>query len=285
MHRRDFILTGLVALPALKSDVFAGSNCRPTATNIIGPAYRKGAPFRTNLCDYGEPGEPLTMFGRVTAADTCRPLAGATLDVWQVDARGEYDMDSDKFHLRGKLRPDRAGRYQFDTIVPVPYGVRPKHIHYLVTRPGYVPLITQCYFEGDARNQTDRYVKPSLIIALGEYLHPARAKRYRKGAYDIGLERERPVSRETVKTFPLYVGEYLLPGDRVLRITLEGDKLLWHLPHDLEPGEPTDGELIFLSGTRFRVPEHDVTGSFVRDEHGRVTHILNDGGMMFKKIK
>ena len=175
--RREFLAAGLVALPLLKVGACeAAESCRPTARGAGGPYYRKGAPWTARLCGAEEPGTPLVVEGRVTAADTCRPLEGAVVEVFQANDAGLYDVQMpghrpDLFRLRGQLRADAAGRYRFETVLPGNYtdGIaRARHIHYVVSAPGYRPLVTECYFKGEPRNETDRLVRPELIIALDE---------------------------------------------------------------------------------------------------------------------
>ena len=45
--------------------------CLATADSVKGPFYRAGAPSRDRLCPEDQPGEPLTVSGRVTSAGTC----------------------------------------------------------------------------------------------------------------------------------------------------------------------------------------------------------------------
>jgi protocatechuate 3,4-dioxygenase beta subunit len=140
------MLTGLAALPLLKADARA-DECRPTERNAEGPFHRKGAPWRTRLCGQDEPGEPLVISGRVIDAQTCQPLKGVTVDVWQANAAGRYDNDDpsnqpdpDKFFLRGQMKTDKDGRYSFETVVPGNYAagraMRARHIHYIITQIG-----------------------------------------------------------------------------------------------------------------------------------------------------
>src|SRR5262249_54539709 len=154
----------------------------------------------------------------------CKPLDGVVLDVWQVDAAGDYDMASDAFHLRGKFRTDAKGRYGFDTIMPVPYGVRPKHIHGLVTREGYEPRITQIYFEGDDRNATDRYVKKELIIAP-----VPRSGGGFDARFDVALERERAAETDAARAYGEYAGTYEVAPGVTIAVTAKDRRLRWHL--------------------------------------------------------
>lgn len=178
------------------------ARCIPTVDNVRGPFYRKGAPFRTSLCPADEPGEPLIVSGRVVGLPDCRPLAGAILDVWQANAKGLYsnmlglgDPDDPKtFLLRGRMRTDHEGWYRFETVLPGHYPLwlltRPRHIHFIVTYPGYVPLITQLFFEGDKYLERDPWVKDSLIIRLTKGGAGADQKTRLGGLFDIVLEEE-----------------------------------------------------------------------------------------------
>lgn len=281
---RRRLLVGSLALCALPlARLWAADACPRPVSNILGPAYRKGAPFRTALCPPDEPGTPLTMQGRIVDAETCQPLAGSILDAWQVNQAGDYDMDSDAFRLRGKLRADAAGRYAFDTIMPVPYGRRPKHIHYLITQPGYEPRITQVYFEGDERNTTDRYVKKELIIATTAHAGDVRPGA-RTGVLDVALERERPPEADAEHSYREYAGRYQFAPGETLEVTARGRRLYWHVDVKDGDGEPVDGEFVPRAKGRFFVPEYDFEVSFVRNEHGVVDHTLNSDGQLSKKI-
>jgi catechol 1,2-dioxygenase len=189
----------LVALPLWKIGACAETSeaCRPTVRGAGGPFYREGAPWRSKLCDASEPGEPLVVSGRVTAADSCQPLKGAVVDVFQANAAGLYDtqikgLDPARFHLRGQMRTDEAGRYRFETVLPGNYtdGIeRARHIHFRVSAPGYAPLVTECYFEGEPRNATDRLVKAPLVIRLSDFTHERERRKYHAGTFDLVLAR------------------------------------------------------------------------------------------------
>jgi protocatechuate 3,4-dioxygenase beta subunit len=130
-------------------------------TNIRGPFYREGAPFRVDLAEPDEPGERLTIAGRVMGLPDCEPLGAAVLDVWQANARGLYSNmlglarrgDHGRFRLRGKIPAAGDGHYRFETIIPGHYPLwfltRPRHIHFIVSHPRYAPLTTQLFFAGD----------------------------------------------------------------------------------------------------------------------------------------
>lgn len=273
---------GLCALPLRR--LLAADVCPGSVTNILGPAYRKGAPFRERLCAPDEPGTPLSMSGNVADAATCKPLSGAVLDIWQVDAGGDYDWRSDAFRMRGRFRSGSDGRYAFDTILPVPYASRPKHIHYLVTCDGYEPHITQCYFDGDERNTTDPFVKKELIIAPGARADASSKPGALAGTFHVALQRERPAGKDVASAYRDYTGTNDIGPGVTIAVSARGKRLRWHLSRGESEGDALDGEFVPRAQARFFVPEYDLEATFVRNEHGQVDHVLDSRGSLMKKI-
>ena len=103
----------------------------------------------------------------------CRPLPGATVDVWQCDAQGVYSGVEDpgfstagqKF-LRGAQTTDANGGAQFTTIHPGWYQGRAIHIHFKIrTQAAGTPweFTSQWYFDealNDRILADPRYAKP-----------------------------------------------------------------------------------------------------------------------------
>lgn len=148
--RRKFIAAGaaLVAAPAALAQ-----QCRVTPRDALGPFYVKGAPAHADLCASAARGaQKLTVSGRVLGTPACAPLAGALVEVWQADDRGDYTevtagrKDDPGCLLRASLTTNTGGHYRFQTIVPGEYPGRPRHIHYRVSAKGYATLVTQLYF-------------------------------------------------------------------------------------------------------------------------------------------
>jgi protocatechuate 3,4-dioxygenase beta subunit len=94
----------------------------------------------------------------------CKSVAHALLDFWQANAQGQYDNSG--YTLRGHQFTDAAGRYQLITIVPGLYPGRTEHIHVKVQAPNGPVLITQLYFPGVSRNQTDSIFDPKLVMMV-----------------------------------------------------------------------------------------------------------------------
>jgi protocatechuate 3,4-dioxygenase beta subunit len=112
-------------------------------------------------------GEILLLTVRVVD-ENCRPVAGATVDLWQACASGKYDHPSDpndaaldpNFQYHAILTTGASGEVRARTIKPGAYPndpswVRPPHIHFKVSAPGFAPLTTQMYFAGEALNAVD----------------------------------------------------------------------------------------------------------------------------------
>ncbi len=118
-------------------------------------------------------------------------MPGAIVDIWQTAANRLYeneDPDQPEMNLRGRVRVTGDGSYEVRTVRPVPYEIptggpvgsflaafgrhawRPAHIHFRVDAPGYQPLTTMAYVEGDPwlADDTIGSVKDALVVRLGE---------------------------------------------------------------------------------------------------------------------
>jgi protocatechuate 3,4-dioxygenase beta subunit len=94
------------------------------------------------LSTWGEAGAPLVVRGRVFAADGKTPVEGLTLYVYHTDARGLYsDRDGNGGppdpRIKGYVRTDREGAYEFRTTRPASYpgGRIQQHIHAKLSGP------------------------------------------------------------------------------------------------------------------------------------------------------
>jgi len=135
----------------------------PTPSQAEGPFYPKTLPAErdSDLTEItGRPGKakgtPLYLTGRTLTRDG-RPVAGATIELWQCDVHGRYHHAGDEgvprddnFQGYGVATTDSDGRYAFKTIRPVPYSGRPPHLHIRVRPASGAPLTTQIYVAGDA---------------------------------------------------------------------------------------------------------------------------------------
>jgi catechol 1,2-dioxygenase len=169
MNRKKFILAlGLIPLLSIFfnriAKAFNLSAACKTQKDVEGPFYKPDAPVRSVI---ETEGQPLRIRGKVCRADDCKtPVANAILDVWHCNNNGDYDMQG--YNGRGQITSDIHGDYAFTSILPPPYGSRPRHIHFKVRAEGFRELTTQLYFEGDPniRNDFARNAEKSRVIPL-----------------------------------------------------------------------------------------------------------------------
>ncbi len=116
-------------------------------------------------------GEIIYIKGIVTD-QFCKPVSGVLVEIWQACKSGKYNHPSDPntakldpyFQYWGKAVTNLNGEYTFRTIIPGAYPadtnwIRPPHIHFKISRHGYLELITQMYFSGNKYNTADKILK------------------------------------------------------------------------------------------------------------------------------
>jgi hydroxyquinol 1,2-dioxygenase len=165
------------------------TNIGATPTTVLGPFHMVQSPARglgAAIMDAWGDGDPCLVEGVVTDLDGT-PLPGATVDVWQADSDGFYDVQvADKVDLgtgRGLFTTDAEGRYWFRTVVPAPYPIpmdgpvgellrattrhpnRPAHVHFIGAAAGHHPITTHSFVAGSPYLDSDAVfaVKDSLI--------------------------------------------------------------------------------------------------------------------------
>ncbi|KAF1918982.1 Intradiol ring-cleavage dioxygenase [Ampelomyces quisqualis] len=162
----------------------------PTATAILGPFYRHNAPQRDmGACivsdEINKQGDRTWMHGIVTDFRTGEPIEGAVVDVWHTAPNGLYeqqDPDQPEMNLRGRFTTGKDGTYNFYCLRPVPYPIpydgpagkvlkaldrhpmRPAHIHFLLTAPGYKPIVTQIF------DRKSKYIENDAVFAVKDSL-------------------------------------------------------------------------------------------------------------------
>lgn len=184
-----------------------GHRTDATEATVFGPFYVEGAPHYENGDDLanGAPGEPCFVEGRVLSTSG-EPIGGAHLEIWQADDDGLYDVQReglDEAQGRGQLDADDEGRFWFRTVRPEPYPIpydgsvgdmlkaanrspmRPAHIHFMVSAPGYETVTTHVFADGDEHLDSDAVfgVKESLI---------SRFVRHEPGAAPDGTQMDAP---------------------------------------------------------------------------------------------
>jgi len=206
--RQEFIL--LSDTLGLSQLVVAQNHSRPpgvTEQTVFGPFHLNGAPHLSQGANIAEgvAGEPCFVSARVKSARG-KPIAGATVDVWQAAADGFYDVQHPEWQemkLRAVFKTDGEGCFRLRTIKPCSYPVptdgpvgdmlhalnqnpyRPAHLHCMIQAEGYDRLITHVFVEGDAYLDSDAVfgVRSSCI---GNYV------RHEPGAAPDGTRLEVP---------------------------------------------------------------------------------------------
>lgn len=99
--------------------------------------------WETKIPDAAEPGEPMEISGTIYRIDGKTPAAGVILYVYHTNAAGIYAPAPGQAvarkhgHLRGWMKTDEFGRYQFRSVRPGTYPNRkaPAHVHPVVKEP------------------------------------------------------------------------------------------------------------------------------------------------------
>lgn len=197
--RQEFILlSDVLGVSMLVDAVNHREREGATETTVLGPFYvgeHKKTAHGTDI-SATLPGERMFVQSRVTDLQG-KPLAGIPVDVWHADDDGFYDSQKPSYATQGpssraRFITDADGRFFFRTILPCSYPIptdgpvgemiiqtrrhamRPAHVHFLVDAPGYQPLITHVFMEGDKYLDSDVVfgVKDDLIAKIEKRTDP-----------------------------------------------------------------------------------------------------------------
>jgi hydroxyquinol 1,2-dioxygenase len=207
-NRQEFIL--LSDTLGVSMQIIDANHPKPsgaTEATVLGPFYVEGAPEYKNGDDLanGAPGEPCFVEGHVRSISG-EPIANAHLEIWQADDEGFYDVQREglsEAQNRGQLNANENGGFWFWSVKPEPYSIpydgpvgemlkaanrspmRPAHIHFRVSAPGYKSVTTHVFEKGDKYLNSDSVfgVKGSLI---------ADFVRHEPGTAPDGTEMDKP---------------------------------------------------------------------------------------------
>ena len=219
--RQEFILlSDVLGASMLVETINHRTGGTSTESTVLGPFHMVESPPRELGADIALDGKgtPCLVSGRVTGPDG-EPLAGASVDVWQTNEDGFYDVQQPGIqpagNLRGMFTADADGRFWFRSVVPRYYPIpddgpvgqllaatgrhpnRPAHLHVIVAAPGYRPVTTHAFVDGSPYLDSDAVfgVKESLVVAVPEVDDPARAAElglpnpFRTLTFDLSLLR------------------------------------------------------------------------------------------------
>jgi len=129
--------------------------CAVTPSETIGPYPSLVDLFRSDIRE-GKAGIQLALTIRVVnAANACAAVPNANVEIWHVDAAGDYSQygtQRTQTFLRGIQTTNGSGEVTFTTIYPGWYQGRATHIHVEVTIGGRSVKVTQIAFPESVNN-------------------------------------------------------------------------------------------------------------------------------------
>lgn len=189
-----------------------------THTSLLGPFFREDAPrfAAGQQIATRDASAEVVLYGRVTDK-AGRPIAGADVGVWQTASDGRYDMqhDAQSLDCRGVFTTDADGRYLIRAVRPLGYGIpmdgpvgemiraqgrhgmRPAHVHFLVSAKGFRELVTALYLADDP-HLTDDVVfgaHGDLVVSIKENQTGCPVPNARSIAFDFQLSLESEADR------------------------------------------------------------------------------------------
>jgi hydroxyquinol 1,2-dioxygenase len=187
-NRQEFIMASdVLGVSMLVDAINHRQPSQATPSTVEGPFHVPNAPAIANHGNMAQgcPGIPCFVTGTVSDLDR-EPIAGAVLDVWQSDGEGLYEEQrhTQAPWIRGLYHSQPDGSYAIRTVAPIGYTVpmdgtvgnllnrskishmRPAHIHFAITAPGYQGCVTHLFQKGDPFLETDVVygVKEPLIV-------------------------------------------------------------------------------------------------------------------------
>lgn len=217
--RQEFILlSDVLGVSMLVETINHQTGGSATESTVLGPFHMVQSPVRAlgDKIAIDGSGAPCLVSGQVTGPDGA-PLAEASVDVWQANNEGFYDVQQPDVqpagNLRGLFTTGDDGRFWFRSVVPRYYPIpddgpvgdllaatgrhpfRPAHLHFIVQSDGYRPLTTHVFVADSPYLDSDAVfgVKESLVAEVPEVDDPHRASEvgmpnpYRALTFDIAL--------------------------------------------------------------------------------------------------
>ena len=213
------LMSDVLGISALVENINHRKVAGATEATVLGPFHMVSSPHRENgdSIDLVGGREPCVVLGRVSTV-AGQPLPDATVDVWQADENGFYDVQCPDVQPagngRGLFRTDEQGRFWFRTVVPSYYPIptdgpvgellertgrhpyRPAHIHFIADAPGHLPVTTHIFVADSPYLDSDAVfaVKRSLVREFAYVDDAAAAERYgvanpfRSASIDLVIE-------------------------------------------------------------------------------------------------
>jgi hypothetical protein len=177
------------------------------------------------------------------------------VEIWQCDEHEHYDNTSDGYVLRGALKTEKNGKYDFKTILPVAYKAdqndegswRPAHIHMRVSVPNQQDLITQIYFKDGKYNDKDPWA--SSPLAVNRTLEIVKNSAGQNTVtFDVVMTKEFPLDKEVYKKI---TGLYQMENGTVFEFSKNDDLLFMKVNGQLAAAMRYTGNNTFEGATGF----------------------------------
>lgn len=190
--RQEFILlSDVLGLSMLTVGINAPAQAGATESTVLGPFFVEGSPWIPLGGDLSgsAAGQPCHLSGTVRST-TGEAIVKARIEVWESDQNGLYDVqyEGERTAARGHLFTADDGAFDFWSIRPAPYPIpddgpvgdllhatgrspmRPAHVHFRISAPGYRTLTTHLFLAGSPHLDDDAVfgVKPTLIVEFSE---------------------------------------------------------------------------------------------------------------------
>jgi protocatechuate 3,4-dioxygenase beta subunit len=185
MRRRTFLRGAVLSGVGALTTPSYGAELPRTPADYEGPYYPVGPRHENNVLVQSDAGRGkfaghyLRFAGEVVRTDG-RPVGDARVDIWHTDPEGRYRHPRDRskgqrhadFGYYGLTPVDERGAFEFFTLVPGGYGIRPAHIHYKIWQADEELLTSQIYFrqrggtQGKSRSRSGQVQVVDLVEAM-----------------------------------------------------------------------------------------------------------------------
>lgn len=190
--RQEFILlSDTLGVSMLLEMINYSASEDATEPTVLGPFHVEGSPHRQDgdsIVEQPIDSDEYLKFTGTVRDTKGRPIAGASLDVWQVQSNGLYDVQESSAvrNLRGIFTTNTDGSFTIRTVRPIDYTIpddgpvgkmlratgrhpwRPAHIHMVVSADGYVPVTTHLFDKESSYLRSDAVfgVRDSLLVDM-----------------------------------------------------------------------------------------------------------------------